>query len=114
MIHLIEELELLLKKLNIEFEMQKYNGDSDEYVIFDIYNEKDTDYCNIGNLTTTYYITLNYWHKNKFCRTKYDTIKKLFKCNGFFFYSAKTLKSDNMFGKNFIFIKKIINGSEEN
>lgn len=113
MINIIEEIEHLLAKLNTEFEMQAYSGKSDEYIIFDIYNEKDTDLCNKGNLTTTYYITLNYWHKDKSCRKKYDIIKKLFKDNSFFFDSAKTLKSENLIGKNFTFIKKIINESEE-
>ena len=109
---MLEHLEEVLKLLNIELAYQEYAGASEEYLIFDIYSEKDSEYIEDENLGVIYYITLNYWHKSKSCIKKYRTIKKLLKDNGFFFDDMKTLKSEKGFlGKNFLFIKEeLVNG----
>ncbi len=101
---MLKKIEEVLKQLNIEIAYQVYNGSSDEYIIFDIYDEKDSEFSEDENLGVTYYITINYWHKSKSCISKYKTIKNLFKNNGFFFYSMTTMPIQNsLFGKNFTF-----------
>lgn len=103
---MLDELEKILLTLNIELAYQEYAGSADEYIIFDIYDEKDSEFAEDENLEETYFITLNFWHKSKASIKKYKTIKKLLKNNGFFFDSMTTLKSENDFlGKNFLFQK---------
>lgn len=105
MIVVLEKIEKTIKKLSIEAYYQVADISSDEYIIFDIYNEKDTTFCEDSNLEVDYYITLNYWHKGKTGLKKYKTIKEAFKDEGFLFDSIKTLKSSkqNVFGKNYTF-----------
>ena len=103
---MLEHLEEVLKNLNVELAYQEYQGSAEEYLIFDIYTEEDSEFVEDENLEVIYYITLNYWHKSKSCIKKYREIKKLLKNNSFFFDSIKTLKSERGFlGKNFLFIK---------
>lgn len=101
----LEKIENIIKKLGIEACYQVASAKSDEYIIFDIYNEKDTTFCEDENLEIAHYITLSYWHKGKNGLKKYKKIKETFKNEGFFFDSIKTLKSSkqNVFGKNYTF-----------
>lgn len=112
--NILTNIENILDSLNIEYEMQQYSGNADEYIIYDIFGEKDTDICDNENLSVNYSVTLNFWHKNKSSRTKYEAIKKLFKKNGFFFEDAKSLIDPNqrLIGKNFIFIKNILESED--
>lgn len=101
---MIVKLENILKELNIELAYQEYDGDAEEYLIFDIYDLRENDFADDINLSVTNYITINYWHKslNKINNYK-DIIKKL-KDNGFYFIAMKTLnKTDSFYGKNFTF-----------
>ncbi|EJT6340400.1 hypothetical protein N2W42_001147 [Clostridium perfringens] len=108
---MLEKIEKLLKTLNIDLGYQIYNGNADEYIIFDIVSERDTTFADDVNLEEKKYITINYWHKSKSGIKKYKEIKKLFKKNGFFFDSMKTLSrssgvydsADEFYGKNFVF-----------
>ena len=87
---MIVKLENILKELNIELAYQEYDGDAEEYLIFDIYDLRENDFADDINLSLTNYITINYWHK--------------LKDNGFYFIAMKTLnKTDSFYGKNFTF-----------
>lgn len=101
---MINKLENVLKELNIELAYQEYDGKSNEYIIYDIYDLRDNNFADDVNLTCTYYITMNYWHKSLDKIKNYKPIIKHMKNNGFYFVNMKTLnKSNNFFGKNFIF-----------
>lgn len=108
---MLEKVEELLKTLEIELAYQFYSGNSDEYIVFDISNENDITYADDNNMEVKKYLTINYWHKKKSKMQNYKKIKKLFKDNGFFFSSMKTLnksigsfdRTDDFYGKNFIF-----------
>ena len=53
-----------LKPLGIPTYYMSTGKQSDKYITFSIYNEKDTDKFDNKNLSETYYITLNYWYSN--------------------------------------------------
>ncbi len=107
---MLKKIEELLKTLNIDLGYQIYDGNSNEYIIFDIASEYDTTFADDDNLEEKKIVTINYWHKNKSGIEKYIEIKKLFKNNGFFFDSMKTLNpSQGFYGKNFIFILEELN-----
>lgn len=102
---MLERLESILKELNIELAYQEYSGDADEYIIFDVFNENDSEYADDINLGVVYYITLNYWHKSLAKLNKIKVIKELMKSHGFFFDGMKSLGKDKGFyGKNLDFI----------
>lgn len=105
MIDVLEKIENIINKLEIEACYQIAETNSLEYIIFDIYDEKDTTFCEDSNLEITCYITLSYWHEGKAGLRKYRKIKEAFKKEGFLFDSIKTLKSTkpNSFGKNYTF-----------
>lgn len=105
MLNVLQNIENIIKKLSIEPYYQVADGESNEYIIFDIFSEKDTEFAEDENMTITYYVTLNYWHKGKQCFTKYKTIKEAFKSEGFFFDDMRTLKSSkqDVYGKNYTF-----------
>ena len=101
----LEKIESIIKSLGIKAYYQIADGNLDDYIIFDIYSEKDTTFCEDSNLEVAYYITLNYWHKGKSGLKKYKKIKEAFKNEGFFFNDMKTLKSSkqDVYGKNYTF-----------
>ena len=76
----------------------------DEFIVFDIYNDEDTNITDEGNLTETYHITITYWYKNLDNINKYKKIKKLLKDNGFQYNGGSDLKGDGVRGKNMDFI----------
>lgn len=102
---MLEKLESILKELNIELAFQEYTGDAEEYIIFDVFNEKDSEYADDTNLGVVYYITLNYWYKSLSKINKPKIIKELMKSHGFFFDGMKSLQKYKGFhGKNLDFI----------
>lgn len=102
---MLERIENILKELNIELAYQEYNGEANEYIIFDIFNEKDIEYADDINLGTNYYITINYWHKSLSKVNMPKLIKELMKKHGFFFDGMKSLpKYKGFHGKNLDFI----------
>lgn len=96
-----------LEELGIDIGFMEYDGNSDEYIIFDIYNEEDKEYSDDKNSCEVYYIQVNYWFKSLKNINKYYVIKEKMKSNNFIFDSAKDVKDDNYYGKNmdFIYIK---------
>lgn len=101
---MLNYLEETLKKLNIKLGYQVFEEIADEYLIFDIYSEKDIEFVDNVNLEITYFITLNYWHKSLSKISNYKIIKKHMKKAGFEFNDIKTLKKEKgLYGKNFTF-----------
>ena len=94
----------ILESLGIDIGFMEYEGNSSEYIIFDIYNEVDTDFSDDNSLSDTYYIQVNYWFKNLKNLDKYIKIKELLKENGFIFDGAKDVKDSGYYGKNMDFI----------
>lgn len=94
-----------LKVLNIPIVYQEISNKQDKYVIFNIYNEKDSMFYDDTNLCEKYYITLNYWFNNPNDIGIYKQIKKLMKENGFIFDNCTDLRKDgDYFGKSMDFI----------
>ncbi|MFR3558330.1 MAG: hypothetical protein ACLTUN_07305 [Paraclostridium sordellii] len=95
-----------LSPLNIPTFYMKCGKQSHKYIIFNIYNEKDTDRFDNKNLSETYYIALNYWYTNPADLKLYKEIKKLMKQNRFKFDGSRDLQDGDYFGKNLDFIYK--------
>ena len=94
----------ILESLGIDISFMEYEGNSSEYIIFNIYNEADTDFSDDNSLSDTYYIQVNYWFKSLKNIKNYEKIKDLLKENGFMFDGAKDLKDSGYYGKNMDFI----------
>ena len=94
----------VLETLGVDIAFMEYEGNSNEYIIFDIYNELDTDFSDDNSLSDTYYIQVNYWFKSLKNLDRYIKIKELLKENGFIFDSAKDVKDSGYYGKNMDFI----------
>ncbi len=95
-----------LKPLGIPTYYMSTGKQSDKYITFSIYNEKDTDKFDNKNLSETYYITLNYWYSNPKDLMLYKEIKQLLKENKFKFDGSNDLKDGDYYGKNLDFIYK--------
>ncbi|MGL5712581.1 MAG: hypothetical protein ACRCXT_00305 [Paraclostridium sp.] len=94
-----------LETLNIPVLYIEIKNRKDKYVIFSIYNEKDSMFCNDTNLAEKYYITMNYWYNNPNDIGIYKEIKKLMKENGFIYDNGSDLKKDGeYYGKTMDFI----------
>ena len=96
----------ILESLNIEIGMDELDTTEslDEYIVFSIYNDKDSNICDEGNLSETYYISVNYWFKSMKNLNKHKEIKSLLKKHGFIYNDGKRLKSEGVHGKNMDFI----------
>ena len=77
----------LLEQFGIDIGWEELDNTEslDEYIVFSIYDDKDSNITTEGNLTETYYITVNYWYKNLDNINKYRKIKSLLKENGFIY-----------------------------
>ncbi len=64
----------ILEELNIPIGFQKFEGEAEEYIIFNIYDDEDSNFFDNENLSETYYICINYWTTKK---SKLDNYKKL-------------------------------------
>ena len=69
----------VLETLGIDIAFMEYEGNASEYIVFDIYNEVDTDFSDDNSLSDTYYIQVNYWFKSIKNLNKYNQIKDLLK-----------------------------------
>lgn len=95
----------ILGVLGIPTYYQETSIKKDKYIIFSIYNERDTLNYDDTNLSTTYSITFNYWYKNGKDLELYKEIKRLLKENGFIFNGSNDLPKDGLYyGKNLDFI----------
>lgn len=95
-----------LKPLNIPVAYMTIGKQADRFIVFTIYNEKDTDRFDNKNLSETYYVSLNYWYKNPNDLSVYKQIKQILKENKFKFDGSNDLKDGDYYGKNLDFIVK--------
>lgn len=96
-----------LTPLNIELAWNKYDGDSDEYIIFSIYNSNITDECDDSHLSEVYYVNISYWFKSLSCLKKEKQIKKSMLTSGFAFDGSKDLQDSNFQGISMDFIIEV-------
>ena len=96
----------LLEQFGIDIGWEELDNTEslDEYIVFSIYDDKDSNITTEGNLTETYYITVNYWYKNLDNINKYRKIKSLLKENGFIYDGGNDLKGEGVRGKSMDFI----------
>ncbi len=98
------EIVEILEVLGIDLAWQEYSGNSNEYIIFSIYNDEDANYFDDESLTEIYYINITYWYESKKNINKWKEIKKLMKSKGFIYDDGKDLKDKNLYGKSMDFI----------
>lgn len=93
-----------LTPLDIEVAWGSYEGQSDEYIIFSIYNNQINDECEDEYLSEVYYVTLTYWSKSFSMLKKEKLIKQSMKTAGFAFDNSKDLFEGAMKGISMDFI----------
>ncbi|CEK29415.1 hypothetical protein JGS6364_00611 [[Clostridium] sordellii] len=96
----------ILETLGIDIAWVEYEGNSDEYIVFSIYGDEESDFADNQNLSETYYITINYYFKSLKNIDKWKKIRDLLKQNGFSYDGGEDLKLKNIYGKNMDFIYK--------
>ena len=94
----------ILETIGIDVSFMGYEGKSNEYVIFSIYDDEDEDFNDDTNDSEVFYINITYWFKSKSNINKYKRIKELMKENNFIYDGSKDLKDDGYFGKSLDFI----------
>lgn len=105
---MIDKLNELLETLEIDLGYMVYNGQSNNYIIFSVFNEKDIELFDDKKNATLYYITINHWFDRNQIQLfrKYKEIKKLLKNNGFNFLNSHDLTEGEMIGKSLDFTFK--------
>ena len=94
----------VLETLGIDIAFMEYEGNSDEYIIFSIYDDEDSDFNDDTNDSEVSYINITYWFKSKLNINKYKKIKDLMKNNDFIYDGGKDLKDGSYYGKSLDFI----------
>lgn len=110
---MISKIFKILQSINLNAYHQECTNKTNEYVVYSIYQEKDTEVADNVSRATLYYITINYCYKkgdralaNK---DRYKEIKNVMKSNGFKFEGCVDLVGETHFGKNMDFKIKIWN-----
>lgn len=93
----------ILENLNIPIAFQVFEGEAEEYIIFNIYDDKNSNFFDNENLTETYYISINFWTTKKSKLKNYKKIKSLLKEYDFKYLNGKDLVSDGVYGRNLTF-----------
>lgn len=106
---MIKKIFDILQSVDIEAFYQECSIPTDNYAIFDIFNEKDTEVADNVSNATIYSISINYWYRknSRLLSEKYKDIKKVMKNNGFHFESCTDIKGETHFGKSLDFKMKI-------
>ncbi|MDK2587475.1 hypothetical protein QOZ83_16670, partial [Romboutsia sedimentorum] len=74
---------------------QECPNKSDNYVVFSIYSEQDTEIADNISKSTLYYVTINYWYDKSLKHLdKYKDIKQTMKSNGFKYDGTTDLSGD--------------------
>lgn len=94
----------ILEELNIPIGFQKFEGEAEEYIIFNIYDDEDSKFFDNKNLSETYYISINYWTTKKTKLKNYKQIKSLLKEYDFEYDGGKDIVSDGAYGRSLTFI----------
>lgn len=93
-----------LEPLKIELAFQTYTGESDEYIIFNILDEKETIFADDKNFGVQYGIIITYWFKSLKNINRHTEIKNIMKKNGFNLDgSIKALEDKDIYGKSLDF-----------
>lgn len=93
----------ILEELNIPIGFQTFEGEAEEYIIFNIYDDKDSRFFDNENLSETYYISINYWTTKKSKLNNYKKIKTLLKELDFEYRNGKDLVLDGAYGRSLTF-----------
>lgn len=97
----------IFKELDIKPYYQECTSKSDNYVVFSIYSEQDTEIADNVSKSTLYYVTINYWYDKSLKHLEgFKTIKETMKSHGFKYDGCTDLTSATHFGKNIDFIYK--------
>lgn len=96
-----------LLPLDIDLGFMQYEGNKKEYIIFNIYQEKESNLCDDTNLSETYLIQINYWFKDLRNINKYKEIKNILKKNNFHYRTGVDLFDEGFYGKSmdFVYVK---------
>ncbi|MDB2049342.1 hypothetical protein [Clostridium perfringens] len=88
---------------------QSTKSDHDKYIVFSIYDEQDTSFCDDENTEEIYYITLNYWYTKPSDLKLYKKIKQTLKSNDFITDGISDAKDGDLKGKrmDFIYYKNV-------
>ena len=92
-----------LLPLNIDLGFMQYEGNAKEYIIFNIYNEFESNLCDDTNLSETYFIQIDYWFKDLKNISKYNKIKDILRKNNFSYRSGVDLYDEGFYGKSMSF-----------
>lgn len=81
------------------------------YVMFQTYNEEDSDYQDDVSTSEISYVNMSFWYKKPSDFSKAKAIKTAMKDAGFIFDGGKDMKdsAENLFGKELDFIYKEFN-----
>lgn len=82
-----------LKVLDIPV-LQEIKRKADRYILFRVYNNKDTEFADNKNLRERYFITLKYYCLNPDDKDLYYSIKDLMKGNDFVFEDGGNLPKE--------------------
>ncbi|EQK42912.1 hypothetical protein C672_1856 [[Clostridium] bifermentans ATCC 638] len=93
----------IMKSIGINAYYQECSEPINEYVIYSIYQEKDTEIADNVSQATVYYITMNYWYINE---NRYKQIKNTMKSNGFKYDGSRDRIGENHLGKTMDFVFK--------
>ena len=96
----------LLEQFGIDIGWEELDNTEslDEYIVFSIYNDKDSNITTEGNISETYYINVTYWYMDLDNINKYRKIKSLLKENDFIYDGGNDLKGEEVHGKSMDFI----------
>lgn len=103
-----------LKPLGVDLFWNVNDTNSDEYIIFSIYNTANTDLCDNRHLSTEYHIVLIYWFKSLKCLNNEDKIPDLMKKSGFYFVSKQDRYESGFYGIEYTFTIEITDRDGEN
>jgi hypothetical protein len=84
----------------------EYSGTAPAYVMFQVYDDADSDFVDDDNDAEVSYINVNYWYKNPADKNKAKQIKQLLKNVGFIYDGGHDVKDDGYYGREMNFILK--------
>lgn len=103
-----EKVSLALASLNIPVALNEYVGKADKYIMYKIFNERDSDFADNGNSAVLHYVTMSLWYRKPADRALVKTVKELMKEAGFIFDNSQDLAKDDdgYMGRGYDFIFK--------
>lgn len=93
-----------LAPLNIPVAYMAYEGSEETYVMFQTYNENDSNFEDDESTSVTSYVELAFYYTNPADSSKAAQCKQLMKQAGFIFDGAQDVYVNGTYGKKFDFI----------